>query len=1277
MSKAYYKDIQRSIKKGWKRFLSILIITVLGVGMMSGLYAACLDMYYSADDFFDRQNLFDIQILSTLGLTQEDVDAIAKLEEVEIAEGGYSETVYTDVDDIRKDAQMTVLSGKGVNMPYLLAGRMPIKEGEIAVIQKYLDESGNSIGDILTIEENIEDTPSDNNEKTMNTSQVDTSMEYNGGKDNNSDGDTTLDMEIELEEETNEPTFSNTAYTITGVVLDPKDIQSNNSTVNMFRSSVNTDYTFFITEADASSDIFTVVYVILNGTREMNGYSQEYNDRVQSFITNIERDIKAQREQARYDSVMMEAHSKVADARITMNEKFAEADEKFANGWQDIDEAKEELTDGEVTLLREKQDAEKKIGEARDEIKSGKQKLTESEKQLEEGKAQLAKGEAELTEAERKLAESETELEEGEKQLIEGETQLAQGEAQLNENAQKLTKGKQQLIKERQKTEEEFADAKEQIYEAQKELDAARSHLEEGIVGLKSAFGSAWPADEWDALVNAVAALAAIGEDDNGIATGTVAERTALESAIKNQGEQLQPMSEACVQTAQGLGKVNGGQRVLDVQKSAFEEQKKNALLQFTEAEAELTQGEAQLEAARQMFISKRRELETAKITLTKGRAELEAAKTQLSEGRAELEAAKRDWEKGRTELLEGKTDLTLGEAKLIEEETKAKGKIEDAYKELLEGKEELAEEEAKLREQEQKYAEKKEEAKEKLADAYAKLEDIDMARWYIQDRTYLESYSSLNSDLSSIETIGHVFPIIFLFVAILMSLTTMTRMVEEERSLIGTYKALGYGNAAVYRKYLIFAFLACLLGGILGDIFGFIFMPKFISVILKELYTVPHYYLRFDTLYGVGGVVLFMVSIIGATVLACRNELRQMPAVLLRPKAPRAGSRVFLERISPVWSRLKFLSKVTVRNLFRYKKRLFMTVGGITGCTALILCGFAIRDSVFDLALKQYDKVYQYDLMAVFEEDDNGKMTEQLDADSNVKEYLNLRIESVKLINANGEAEKVQLMVIPDGGRIEDYIRLKNLDGTLAHLDDNGVIITQNAIRMLGLKTGKTVFLQNMELVQQEATVSGVVRNYLGNNVYMTEKLYESLFGTYVPNGVLAYLSEDCADEAAYAETLLNNDSVLSTSSITALREDFEFDLINAVVLLLIVMAGGLAFVVLFTLSNTNISERARELATIKVLGFYDKEVYQYVNKETLCLTGTGILIGLPVGRMLSGLLTIVLNMPSIHFAVHVEPVSYLISAAITFCFTIIVNWITNRSLDRINMVEALKSVE
>lgn len=1288
--------------------------------MMTGLYAACLDMYYSADRLFDNQNLFDIRILSTLGLTQEDVDALARVNGVETVEGGYIETVHTDINGERKSADMTVLGHGSVNMPLLLAGVLPTKEGEIAVTQGYLDASGKSINDIVTIKEDVgEESDDENTRETLDHMNSEDSA--NGADSSNVDIDIDLDMDTSLEEEKETPTFANTAYTITGVVLDPKDIRSSEDISGAFRSTVTADYTFFITEFDANSDIFTVVYIVLSGTKAENCYSDEYEEKVQSVVKNIESRIKVQRERARYDAILSEAKAKVADAENTMNQKFAEADIKFADAWRDIYEARQELADGRATLTDEQKNAEKKIAEAREKLENANRELAEAEEELAEGEKKLAEAEAELldgeqdlTDGENKLLTGEQKLVDGEKQLTEaeselkdGETLLAQGEAELNGNAQKLAQGRQQLEEERAAALAQFAEVEQNLNAAQNQLDAARSQLEPRIAQLKSTFGDMWPANEWNALVDAAAALAAAGADDAAVAAGTASESAALAAAIQVQlagmsaalleqiddaQRELDALSaDSVVQAALGLGMVNGGQQALDAQKISFAKQKAAALQALAEAEAELAAGEAQIEEARSAIEANKAELAAGKDRLAKERAKLEDGKaeltagwiqwqngrTQLDDGWAEWEDGKAELAEGRTELEKGKIDLADGEEKLKKEEADAKSKIADAWDDIAEGKQELADGEAELRQKEQEYAEKKGEAQQKLSDAYAELDDIDMTRWYVQDRTSLDSYASLNSDLASIEAVGRFFPIIFLLVAVLMSLTTMTRMVEEERGLIGTYKALGFGNADIYRKYILFAFTACVIGGVLGDIFGFVFMPKFIMVILKTLYSFPQFYLRFDILYGIGGVVLFMIAIIGATGLACRSELAQMPAALLRPKAPRSGSRVWLERIPAIWNRWKFLNKVTVRNLFRYKKRLFMTIGGIMGCTALIICGFAIQDSVMTLAPNQYDTIYRYDLMAVFEEKDNDDMIRQLEKDGSIGSYLNLRIESVKLLNADGESSSAQLMVIPNGSPIEDYIRMENLEGALSHPDDDGVLITENATRILGLKPNGAVSLQNLELAQSEAIVSGVVRNYLGNNVYMTQKLYETLFGVYEPNGVLAHLSDASIDSAAYAETLLDNDSVISAVSTDALRDDFGFDLLNAIVLLLIAMAAGLAFVVLFTLSNTNISERIRELATIKVLGFYDKEVYQYVNKETLILTAIGILVGLPAGRALGGLLTSALNMPSVHFAVYIKPVSYLIAAAITFCFAIIVNWITNRALDRIHMVEALKSVE
>ena len=1269
MSRAFQKEIRSSIRKGWKRFMSILTITTLGVGMMTGLYVACKDMYYSADHFFDGQNLFDIQILSTLGLTQEDVDILTTVEGIEKVEGIYIETVHTILGSEQKSADMTVLNHGDINRPLLLSGSLPTKSGEIAVTQVYLDESDKKLGDQVSIQE---------------ISQKETNVEESFSTSDN-------------------PTnFSTNLFTITGIVLDPRDISSNNDSGNSFRSTITSDYTFFISDKDADTDLYTAVYLVLSNTKEMNCYSNQYKDTILFATSNIERQIKEQREKNRYVSIYREAHSKIADAEKSMNTEFAKADKKLENAWKEIYDARQELLDNEKNLIKNKSAAEEKISEARKKletaliilddaevaISNGEKNLSQSEKALLSGDAELTAGKAKLIKTERELNDGQAKLTAAENELERGTLDLKQGEAELNANASSLTLWRQQFESERSMTLSQLSITEQQLTETQEQLDTSYAQLETELTLLQASLGTPWPETEWNALVTAVTNLSKNGADDSAIAAGTISETSALASKINEANPSLvTSVQDAAIK----LGKTDAAQQMLNQNLQTFNIQKSSTLQALAIAESDLLSKEKLLSEARTLLETKKAELFTAKIKLaseheklTNGISALNLGWKDWNRSKDQLEESWISWQNGKSELDAKRSELEVGKTEinnalkiLNQEELDANLKISDALKQIAQGKQDLDLGESTLTKKEQEYTDEKKNAQQKIEESFADLKELDMTEWYIQDRSSLDSYASLDSDLSSIEAIGNIFPLIFLFIAVLMSLTSMTRLVEEERGLIGTFKSLGFGNADIYWKYVSFAFSACLAGGILGDVFGFIIMPNFLMIMLKSLYSFPQYFLRFDAIYGIGAVILFMAAIIGATMLACRSELVQMPAVLLRPKTPRSGSRVWLEHIPFIWNRLRFLDKVTIRNLFRFKKRLLMTIGGIMGCTALIICGFAIKDSVLRLAPYQYDTIYQYDILAVFDENDYDTALNKLGKDNNIKEILNLRIENIKLINKNGESVSAQLMVIPSGESIEDYIKITDPDGEILVLDDHGIIVTENATRIIDLNIGNSISLQTLELEQYNTRLSGIARNYLGNNVYMTQKLYESLAGSFKPNGALFILSDSCTDPSSYAESLLDQDSVISAVSTDKLRNSFGFDLINAVVLLLIVMAGSLAFVVLFTLSNTNISERVRELATIKVLGFFDKEVYQYVNKETLILTLIGILIGLPAGRILSGLLLSSLVMPSIHFAVYIKPVSYLISATLTLLFAIINNMITNRSLDKINMVEALKSVE
>lgn len=633
-----------------------------------------------------------------------------------------------------------------------------------------------------------------------------------------------------------------------------------------------------------------------------------------------------------------------------------------------------------------------------------------------------------------------------------------------------------------------------------------------------------------------------------------------------------------------------------------------------------------------------------------------------------------------------------------------------------------LAEAKAQLDQAQSKLDQQKKDTEQTLQSKQKELEDsIPQVRWYVQDRSQIGGFSSLKSDLESIRSLGNAFPIVFLLVAVMMSLTAMARMVEEDRGLIGTYTGLGYGRLAVASRYLLFALFACLIGGGLGLIAGFLGIPAFLLVVLRGLYVMPDVRLAYDWLYGTAGVALFVIGVLAATVYACAQEMRQKPANLMRPKAPRAGSRILLERIKPLWNRMSFLGKVTARNIFRFKSRLIMTVGGVAGCTALIVCGLAINDTVAALGAKQYQDVYQYDLMVVANDDDADAMRQKVASDGRVTSSMDVRVESGDLTGDSG-SESIQLVAVPDSERSEfgkmvtlRPVRSSWVDGAAdtVSLGDDGVIVSQSAASAMGVKAGGTVTLTNGDDTQAEAHVSAVIRSVIGSDVYVSETYYHQLFDTatsgtssassasdsgesdnqngesgtsngassngqqLVWNAMYANLKGSGESQAVYAEKLEDDDAVMKAVSCAHMAESFKFDLMGAVVALIVALAGGLALVVLFTLANTNVSEREREMATLKVLGFFDKEVHHYVNREMMVLTMMGVVLGLPLGRFVGGLLTAALNMPALYFEVECTPLSYVIAAGATMAFALLVQLFVNPVLDRIDPISSLKSVE
>lgn len=1248
---AFATDVRRTITGNLKRFISIFIICALGAAMLVGLKAACDDLRLTADSYYDDQNLFDISVQSTLGLTQGDIDALANLDDVDAAEGSYTETAYTQVDGSSEKVDLKALSAQGLNQPQVVEGELPRAADEVAVTTKYADAAGKGVGDTLTF--------FSKGERSSSTSTA------AGSGDAADSGDTAA-----ADEESGE-IFKRGTYTITAVVRDAMDVNSDTSTMG-FRTASSTKYAFFLTrDAVEDPNVFTIAYLSVAGARELPSYSAAYEDLIAKVKDEAEQ-IREDREDARTSAVKDEAMDKVDKAEREAREKLDDAADKIGEaqrtlngGWDQLAAGKDEYSLQEKLALSQLDSAKKQIEQGYAQLASAKAELDSSEKTVADGLAQLAAGEAQLDDAQ-----------------AQANVQIAAARAELESKQADLQHQKQRID-----------DAAAQIKAMLEQMGAA----------------AYWPEDLWNTVCTQVdeeqsaAAVEKLVQMINTQMQAYGEQSTAqLKSAIEQLNQQLEgPLAQ--IDQLEGQIEQLDPQRPdyeqtkaqLEAARDAIAEQIAPARLQLSELQTQYDQALIQIEEQTKTYVGLvqgRAAVTLAEPRIAGGFVELDqqqsyadsqfaAQREQLAATRSQLEAASAQIAAGRAQIEASRRKLDSSAATFETERTSALQKLQDARAVLESSELELKDGQAELDASRDEYNEQRADAEREIDDAREEVRDMEGAVWYIQDRGALPSYASVDSDASSIEAIATVFPVIFFTVAVLISLTTVTRMVEEDRGLIGLYKALGYSRARIQSKYLIYSATACIAGGIAGDALGFLALPAIIFTIFKTMYALPPFQFHFDLGSALLGVALFAVGIVGATFVACRQVLKETPASLMRPKAPRAGARILLERITPIWKRLGFLNKVTARNLFRYKKRFFMTVFGIAGCTALLICGLGIRDTVISLKPRQYGEagVVRYDLMAVTADDDYAAARDELlDADE-VDELLGLRIDSVTA-EFGGVRESVQIMVVPDGTDLSSYLKMESLDGRALTVPAGSALITKNAEQVLGFALGDSVTLQDSSLRQGEVRIEDIVLNYLGNFVFMDQSTYRDAFGQdAAPNAFLALLNGDDGAQIAFADELAADDLFMTVSSTARIANDFSesFKIIDVVVYVVTVMAAALAFAVVFTLSTTNISERERELATIKVLGFRRREVYRYINKETVILTLVGIVAGFPLGYAITRALTVILRMPSLYFDTLVELPTYAIAAAMSLLFTLIINAITNRSLDRVDMVGALKSAE
>ena len=722
---------------------------------------------------------------------------------------------------------------------------------------------------------------------------------------------------------------------------------------------------------------------------------------------------------------------------------------------------------------------------------------------------------------------------------------------------------------------------------------------------------------------------------------------------------------------------------------------------QLDEAKALLDENAPVLEAARQ-------ELEAAAKTIAEGEQQLADAKAQLDAGKAELDDGwaqyyeqKQVFEDGKAQLEDGKRQLDEGWATLTDRQLElddarrqiadAKQELADARAELDDARQTIAENKQKLLDGEIEYEDAKAEAEQELADARAEIEDaqqeiddIEMPEWYVWDRGDNVSYASFTGNIDKLSAITTIFPIFFFLVAALVVSTTMTRMVEEERLQIGTLKALGYTRGEIMRKYLWYALAAALSGTAVGLAVGFRVFPSIIWSAYATMYYMPSMATPWRALQALYAGGTLTVLTVGVTALSCRASLAEVPAALMLPRAPKAGKRIILERIGPLWRRLPFSWKVTCRNLLRYKKRFWMTVLGVMGCTSLLVAGFGISDSLNAIITRQYGEVSHYDLMTIVTEEaavQEGPVYDYLFAGDAAAESMAISMETTRQDGPEGGMD-IYLMIPQDVARFADFVDLhERVSRTPTPLGESGIVITEKMAKTLGVAAGDTLTLENADGDTGQFAVTGVCEHYISNYVYMSAATYEAGFGKAPAyNAILSILADDSESaQDAISTDLLDMDKVasLSFTQDNIVQVLNMLNSIDAVVVLIIICAAGLAFVVLYNLSSINVAERVKEIATIKVLGFYDREVNAYVNRESVLLTLIGTLFGLAGGIALHRFIIVTVEVDAVMFGRDVAPLSFVYAVALTLLFSTIVNLVMQRSLKKISMVESMKAPE
>lgn len=949
-------------------------------------------------------------------------------------------------------------------------------------------------------------------------------------------------------------------------------------------------------------------------TKDFGLYDEAYDDYIAERKVQWEPFLEELGKQ-RFENIKIDGNEKLIDAKTELAKAEKENGQELADAKAELDKAYADIEEGKKQLV-----------EAKEKLADGKVEIEKEEKKLDEAIAAITKNEKLLLDKEKELEDGIAQWEDSIKEFEDSKTQLEEGSQILDEKESQLIANEQQLAQK----EAELIAGEEQLTDSEKLYKESLAAIEKREDELDE------EENEW---------LDSIGMVPPNVQEDIDSERETLRRS----------------------------REYLEAGKISIEEKRP----QLAEGRKQIDSMKARLNTARQQLEVAKKQVEDGKTQLIQGNKELNEAWTdikegrkQIKEGRKELITARQEIEDGKRQLKEAKEELEDGERELIDKE-----------QELADGEEEYKEGLKEYNEGLLKFEEEIAKAKRDINDAQEDLETLEAPEQYLLDRHTNVGYVMFQNDSDIVENISTVFPVFFFMVAALVCMTTMSRMIEEQRTQIGTLKALGYSKRKIMGKYIFYSGSAAVLGCIGGYVIGIILFPNVIWICYGLMYDLGNLHLSFNWKLAVVALVVSLICSVGTTWYSCRKELNEVSAQLMRPKTPQAGKRILLERISFIWNRLKFLQKVSIRNVFRYKKRFFMMVLGISGCAALVLAAFGIKDSIGDVMKMQYEEIQIYDMSVMLSQSPDDKQYKILEA--GLKDYTedySLLFEAAMDIIVNEQEKSVTLVTCKDMELMNQYINMHTVKAeSIATPLPGEAVITHKIAEKLGIRIGDEIELRDDEFNVLTVKISGIMQNFVANYLYIHPDTYTKQIGK-MPEYKTVYMNTMAeTDKHQLSADLMKLDTVTAVTINEVERERFEamMSTLDYIVILVLVCAAALAFIVIYNLTNINITERIREIATIKVLGFYQNETATYVFRENIILALVGAFVGLGLGKVLHLFIMECIQIELVCFDVRIAPVSYLFSVLLTLFFAICVNKMMTGKLDRISMTESLKSVD